>query len=253
MPGLPLTDEKRDLAGFKELFANQDYKPDMLKIYPCMVAPGTALYYEWKQGSFTPLTADQSARLITKMKEYIPRYCRVQRIQRDVPTKMWAAGVEFTNLRQYIHEKYRPKCECIRCREPMGRNIDLNNTKTNIMQYKASSSDEFFISIDDTKNDIILGFCRLRFPSQILRKEITNKSALIRELHVYGNAVAIGEEDKNAIQHRGFGKQLMQKAEEIAKHHSKSKMLVISGVGAREYYCNLGYKKDGPYVSKTLT
>src|SRR3989338_4822791 len=87
MPGLPLTDEQRDLAGFRELFENPDYRPDMLKLYPCMVAPGTALYHEWKQGRFTPLTADQAAQRIVQMKQWIPRYCRVQRIQRDVPTK----------------------------------------------------------------------------------------------------------------------------------------------------------------------
>ncbi len=254
MPGMPLTDEKRDIEGLKELFANPDYRPDMLKIYPCMVAPGTALYQEWKEGKFTPLTADQAARRIAKMKEFIPRYCRVQRIQRDVPTKMWAAGVEFTNLRQYIHEKYKPKCECIRCREPMGKAIDFAEAKINVMKYEASNGTEFFISIDDTKNDIILGFCRLRFPSGQFREEITKDSAIIRELHVYGTATALGEEGtkETTAQHRGLGKQLMEKAEQIAIENGKKKMVVISGVGAREYYYKLGYKREGPYVTKML-
>jgi len=248
MPGLPLTDEKRDLAGFKEFFSNQDYRPDMLKIYPTMVAPGTALFYEWKQGKFTPLTAEEAAQLIVKMKNHIPRYCRVQRIQRDVPTKMWASGVEFTNLRQYIHEKYKPKCQCIRCREPMGREVDFKSVKIDIHNYKASNGDEYFISVNDTKNDIIIGFVRLRFPYQILRKEITDSSALIRELHVYGTATPVGESGN--IQHRGFGKQLLDKAEEIAKANGKNKIVIISGVGAREYYRKLNYKKEGPYMVK---
>ncbi|MBI4152974.1 tRNA uridine(34) 5-carboxymethylaminomethyl modification radical SAM/GNAT enzyme Elp3, partial [Candidatus Woesearchaeota archaeon] len=248
MPGLPLTDEQRDLAGFRELFENPDYRPDMLKLYPCMVAPGTALYYEWKAGRFTPLTADQAAQLIVRMKQFIPRYCRVQRIQRDVPTKMWASGVEFTNLRQYIHQKYRPKCACIRCREPMGRQIDHKSAKLNVQEYEANGGKEWFISMDDIKNDIILGFCRLRFPSQILRKEITKESALIRELHVYGTATALGE--TGSIQHKGYGRMLMAEAEKIAKQHNKNKMIVISGIGAREYYKKLGYKKEGPYMVK---
>ena len=253
MPGLPLTDEQRDLAGFRELFENPDYRPDMLKLYPCMVAPGTALYHEWKQGRFTPLTADQAAQRIVQMKQWIPRYCRVQRIQRDVPTKMWASGVEFTNLRQYIHETYRPRCECIRCREPMGKAVDFSAVKTNVLSYEAGGGQEFFISADDAKNDLILGFCRLRFPSQQLRPEITEKTALVRELHVYGTATAIGEESaENAAQHRGLGKQLMAKAEEIAREHGKDRMLVISGVGAREYYRRLGYRKEGPYMAKEL-
>jgi len=250
MPGLPLTDEKRDINGFKQIFADEDYRPDMLKIYPCMVAPGTALYVQWKQGKFTPLTADQAAQRIVKMKEFIPRYCRVQRIQRDVPTKMWASGVEFTNLRQYITEKYAPKCQCIRCREPMGKAIDHNAIVMNIIEYAANGGKEFFISLDDMKNDIIIGFCRLRFPSQFLRPEITKGSALIRELHVYGTATAIGEE--GAIQHRGYGKELMHKAEDIAQQHAKDKMVIISGIGAREYYKKLGYTKEGPYMVKML-
>jgi len=250
MPGLPLTDEQRDLTGFSELFKNPDYRPDMLKLYPCMVAPGTALYHEWKAGKFIPLTADQAAQLIVKMKQFIPRYCRVQRILRDVPTKMWASGVEFTNLRQYIHQKYKPKCECIRCREPMSRTVDQKNTKLNVQEYEASGGREFFISIGDTKKDIILGFCRLRFPSQLLREEITKDSALLRELHVYGTATALGEE--GAIQHKGYGKMLMKKAEEIAKENSKNKMIVISGIGAREYYKNLGYAREGPYMVKAI-
>lgn len=250
MPGLPLTDEQRDIEGFAQLFSDEDYRPDMLKIYPCMVAPGTALYIEWKQGKFTPLTADQAAQRIVKMKEFIPRYCRVQRIQRDVPTKMWASGVEFTNLRQYIHETYKPQCACIRCREPMGRKIDYNGLKQDIYEYVANGGKEFFISLNDTANDIIVGFCRLRFPSQFLRQEITKDSALVRELHVYGTATAIG--DEGAIQHKGYGKMLLNAAEEIVRKNKKNKMVIISGIGAREYYRKLGYTKEGPYMMKSL-
>ena len=250
MPGLPLTDEKRDIEGFEQLFSDQDYRPDMLKIYPCMVAPGTTLYVQWKQGKFTPLTADQAAQRIVQMKKVVPRYCRVQRILRDVPTKMWASGVEFTNLRQYIHEKYKPTCVCIRCREPMGREIDEDSLNTDVLEYDANGGTEFFISVNDTKNDIIVGFCRLRFPSQFLRTEITKDSAIIRELHVYGTATAIG--DEGAIQHKGYGKALLKKAEEIARSNEKNKMVIISGVGARVYYQKLGYEKEGPYMVKWI-
>src|SRR3989344_2316850 len=250
MPGLPLTDEKRDIEGFKQIFSNPDYRPDMLKIYPTMVAPGTALYVEWKQGKFTPLTADQAAQRIVKMKEYIPRYCRVQRVLRDVPTKMWAAGVEFTNLRQHMVGKYKPKCECIRCREPMGRTIDYDALKLNIHEYESNGGREFFISLDDTTHDIIVGFCRLRFPAEALRSEITLTSAIVRELHVYGTATALGSE--GSVQHKGYGKMLLKKAEDIAVSRGKNKMVVISGVGVREYYRKLGYVSEGPYVVKKV-
>ena len=118
------------------------------------------------------------------------------------------------------------------------------------MEYDANSGKEFFISVNDTKNDIIIGFCRLRFPSQFLRTEITKDSAIIRELHVYGTAAAIG--DEGAIQHKGYGKALLKKAEEIALLNGKNKMVIISGVGARMYYQKLGYEKEGPYMVKGI-
>ena len=102
------------------------------------------------------------------------------------------------------------------------------------------------------KNDALIGFCRLRFPLKQLRKEITRWSALIRELHVYGTTAALGEKTKGKIQHKGFGKQLLSTAEKIAKRDKKNKMIVISGVGVREYYKRQGYKRQGPYMVKTI-
>ncbi len=250
MPGLPLTDRERDIAGMKQLFADPAYRPDMLKLYPCMVAPGTALYQQWKQGLFEPIDAEEAAQRIVPVKEHTPEYCRIQRIQRDVPTKYWAAGVEMTNFRQYIHIKYKPKCRCIRCREPMGRRVNWDAVRLKVTKYEASQGKEFFIAAEDVTRDIIIGFCRLRFPSEFLRPEIIPGSALVRELHVYGTATAIGEE--GTVQHRGWGRKLMEKAEEIAREQGKAKMVVISGAGAREYYRKLGYEREGPYMVKML-
>ena len=249
MPGLPLTDKQRDIEGMKQLFTNPDYRPDMLKLYPCMVSKGTALYYQYEQGKFTPIGAEQAAERILEFKKIVPEYCRIMRIQRDVPTKQWAAGVEMTNFRQYLFENYKVECRCIRCREPMGRKVNWDRVELKIVQYEASSGTEFFISAQDTQNDILVGFVRLRFPTQYLRSEITSTSALIRELHVYGTATALA--DDGPVQHRGWGQRLMQKAEEIARDNGKTKMVVISGVGVREYYKNkLGYHKEGPYMVK---
>lgn len=250
MPGLPLTDKNRDLAGMKELFDDPDYRPDMIKFYPCMVGPGTALYHQWKQGKFKPLSAEEAAERLIPIKEYTPEYCRIQRIQRDVPTKYWEAGVEKTNLRQFIHENYKVTCRCIRCREPKGRNVNWKKVSLKIIPYDASQGQEFFIAAEDAENDIIIGFCRLRFPSQCLRPEITATSALIRELHVYGTATALGEE--GAAQHKGWGKKLLEKAEAIARKNGKEKIVVISGVGVREYYRKLGYVNEGPYMTRRI-
>ncbi len=253
MPGLPNVDEEKDLAGMKELFTNSDYKPDMLKLYPCMVTKGTKLYDEWKKGKFKPLNADSAAKLIVKFKRYVPEYCRIMRVQRDIPTYQIAAGVEMTNLRQFLAEKYHPKCRCIRCREPKGRKIDWNKVKIKVDEYGASRGKEFFISAVDSEKDLLIGFVRMRFPSETLRKEITDKSALIRELHVYGTALGISGSGKTgSAQHKGWGKKLMETAETIAKKNDKTKIIVISGVGVREYYRKLGYQLEEVYMVKKI-
>ncbi|MBU2640086.1 MAG: tRNA uridine(34) 5-carboxymethylaminomethyl modification radical SAM/GNAT enzyme Elp3 [Nanoarchaeota archaeon] len=256
MVGLPLTDKKRDLEGFKKLFSDSDYKPDMLKIYPCMVMPGTELYKDYKSGKFNPITTEAAAELIAEFKKYVPTYCRIQRIQRDIPSKLIIAGVDKTNLRQYIHEKFNVNCRCIRCREighalNKNPNLKLGEVKILINHYKASEGDEFFISAEDVANDLIIGFCRMRFPSQSLREEIIKDAALIRELHVYSSSLQLGKKSKNSFQHRGYGKKLLETAENIAKKHNKKKIVIISGIGVRDYYRqHLNYKREGPYMIK---
>ncbi|MEK6899694.1 MAG: tRNA uridine(34) 5-carboxymethylaminomethyl modification radical SAM/GNAT enzyme Elp3 [Nanoarchaeota archaeon] len=252
MPGLPLTDHEKDMKGMRELFSDPDYKPDMIKLYPCMVAEGTALYHQYKRGEFTPISSQEAAKRIYEFYSFVPEYCRIQRVQRDVPTKYWEAGVDMTNLRQYIDQEYdTQKCRDIRSREPKGKPINWDKIEIKVMEYPASGGTEFFISAEDTENDILIGFCRLRFPSQFLRSEITPESALIRELHVYGTATAIG--DEGVVQHKGWGRKMMQKAEDIAKQNGKDKMVVISGVGVRQYYQEkLGYRKEGPYMVKEI-
>lgn len=252
MPGLPGSDHKRiskekDLASLKEIFANPDYRPDMLKIYPCMVMPGTALEKQYEKGIYKPLSAAEAADIIVEMKRFVPEWCRIMRIQRDIPTHVTTAGVEKTNLRQYVHELAKERgvqCKCIRCREVKEITTEPELT---VREYDASNGKEFFISME--ADNQLLGFLRLRFPATQLHLAITKTSALIRELHVYGKAVAIGT-DEGKTQHKGVGKQLMAKAEAIAKEHGKDKVLVISGVGVREYYRKLGYRREGPYMTR---
>jgi len=250
MLGLPGVNHEQELAGLRRLFASPDFKPDMLKLYPCMVLKGTRLFEEWQNGSYQPLTTEQAARLILEFKKSVPEYVRIMRVQRDIPTSMTEAGVGRNNLRQYVselREKEGVACRCIRCREIKGKEIK-GKVELKTINYSASSGEEYFISL--VNNDYLLGFCRLRFPSQRLRKEITKSSALIRELHVYGSSVRIG--GKGLVQHKGFGKVLLQTAENIAKKAGKKKMIIISGIGAREYYRKLGYKKEGPYMAKKI-
>ncbi len=258
MLGLPSTSKEMDIVGLRTLFDSVAYKPDMLKIYPCMVMKGTPLYHVWKAGKYQPMTTTTAAEITADFMRYVPPYCRIMRVQRDIPTNVTEAGVDKTNLRQYIEKIMQEKnitTKEIRAREVgtiLEKNPDItfNTPEIVVQEYEASNGKEFFISLEDVKNDVLFGFVRLRFPSQCMRKEITETSALIRELHVYGEATALGKQ--GTVQHRGMGKQLMKKAEEIAKQHGKNKMIVISAVGTREYYKKLGYEREGAYMVKEI-
>jgi len=254
MPGLPEVNREMDMKALVEYIKNSDYMPDAFKIYPCMVMRGTALYNQWKLGKFKPLTTDEAASIIVEFKKVIPEYIRVMRVQRDIPTNMISDGVDKTNLRQYVEDLAKEKgvrCRCIRCREPKARKVNLEDIKIKKITYTASQGTEIFFSAEDIEQDILVGFCRLRIPYKPFLPEITQNSAGIRELHVYGNPVSLGHKGENdQLQHRGIGSTLLQEAEKIAKEEfDKKKMLVISGIGAKEYYKKLGYKKDGVYMS----
>ena len=159
------------------------------------------------------------------------------RVQRDIPWQNIETGVNVSNLRQYIKEK----CKCIRCREPRGREVNWGKLKLVRKDYEANKGKEVFLSFED--GNILVGFLRLRLNE--------NGKCGVRELHVYGETVKIGS--KGNLQHRGLGKKLLKKAEEICKKEFKvEKLYVISGIGVREYYKKLGYKKEGTYMVKKV-
>ena len=251
MPGLPDTSKEEEKQIFKELFNNEDYKPDMLKIYQLMVMPGTPLHEDYKKGLYKPLNTEDAIKILAEIIPEIPEYCRVMRVQRDIPPTQAEAGVNMSNLRQAIDQeiqKQGKKIKEIRVREIKNQEIK-EPTTLNVTEYEASKGKEYFINVEDA-NQKLLGFLRLRFPSTQLRKEITNKTALIRELHVYGEATA--PQKTGITQHRGIGKQLMKKAEQITKEQGKNKIVIISGIGVRKYYEKLGYQHEGPYMTKKI-
>ena len=250
MLGLPGVGIEEEVKMFKSLFSDDVFKPDALKLYPCIVIKGTGLYKLWEQGDYKPLTTDEAVKLIAELKKTIPKYCRVMRIQRDIPGSGISAGVDRTNLRQYVQKfmkKEETACRCLRCRQY--REGDIKNPVLKRFDYNASKGDEVFLSMEES--DKVIGYLRLRNPYKLVRKEIDDKTALIRELHVYGRAVPVG--GAGGAQHQGFGRRLLAEAERIALEElDKKKMIVISGIGAREYYLMLGYKREGEYMGKRL-
>lgn len=264
MPGLPGISPEEDIANFRKLFDSPDFQPDMLKIYPTLVVPGTELYNLWRDGKYSPLTTDQAAEIISEFKRYIPKYVRVMRVNRDIPSTVIAAGVSNTNLREYVTRKLTQKsisCKCIRCREAGLRvtreNLTPNPEDIKILHeiYEASKGAEIFISAEDTKFDLLYGFIRLRIPYKPAMKQISSKTGLIRELHVYSKALPLHKAPGTTdFQHRGLGKQLFAEAEKVASEDfDLKKLVVISGLGVREYYRRqFGCYVEGPYMAKSL-
>lgn len=265
MPGLPGSSFERDLEGFKEIFSNPEFKPDMIKLYPCLVVKGTKVYDWWKNGEYTPYNTDEAATLIAEVKKFVPPWVRIMRVQRDIPAKLIEAGVKLSNLRQIALEKLEAgggRCRCIRCREVGHRWLkdkvkpDPDKIEIKTIKEEASGGLELFISAEDPVNDVLLGYVRLRIPSdKATRPEIASaKSAIVRELRVYGPLVPVGKHFSAAWQHKGYGGVLLAEAERTAKEdYGSEKIVVISALGTKEYYKQFGYCYDGPYVSKRLT
>ncbi len=264
MPGLPGSDPDRDLRMFKRLFKDPRFKPDMLKIYPCMVFEDTPLYDLWKRGEYEPYDEETAVRVIAEAKRrYIPEYCRIMRVQRDIPAHLAAAGIRKTNLRQLVHEYMEERgweCRCIRCREAghrmrEGVEVDPERAELRIIRERTwRGGVDYFLAYEDPEADAILGYLRLRKPTEHAhRPEVDPETAIVRELKVVGPTVPLGERDSKAVQHRGFGERLMKKAEELAESElGAERILVISAIGTREYYRRLGYERVGPYMGKEL-
>ncbi|MDD2666027.1 MAG: tRNA uridine(34) 5-carboxymethylaminomethyl modification radical SAM/GNAT enzyme Elp3 [Methanocellales archaeon] len=258
MPGLPGSSLDDDLKMFRRVFTDSEFKPDYLKIYPTLIVNGTRLHDMWKNGEYVPLTNEDAVELLAEVKSFLPRWVRLQRIQRDIPVQHILAGVTKSNIRQLAADRLRQsgkKCQCIRCREVghallKGTEPDVENITSLTERYDACGGVEHFISIEDVKKDILIGFLRLRFPDNPHRPELSH-AALVRELHVYGPMVPIGSR-KDGWQHRGYGKELLSEAENITKDNGFDKIAITSGVGVRDYYRKLGYELDGPYMVKGL-
>ncbi len=238
MPGLPGSNPEKDINMVKKVFSDEGFRPDMLKIYPTLVMENTELYRMMEDGEYEPYSSEQAADIISEFFRYIPKYVRVMRIQRDIPANLISSGVTKSNLRELVHKRILEKgikpVE-IRWREAK----KPGEFSLERMEYDASNGKEIFLSYEN--DDSIAGFLRLR---------LKHDKAFVRELHVYGTEAEIGKNGR--VQHKGIGKSLLEEAENIAKESGRERLIVISGVGAREYYFRQGYERHGNYVARKL-
>jgi len=257
MPGLLGSNPKKDLEKFRELFLNPDFQPDMLKIYPCVVTKGSKLYKLWKQKKYQPYTDNQLINLLIDMKLLVPRYVRINRVIRDIPSWQIQGGSKISNMRQYLKAKMDKKglkCQCIRCREIKSEQLKLKDLKLKRQDYIASNGQEIFLSFELQQKDKLVAFLRLRLPPFETKEQppVLRNSAIIREIHTYGQLVSINKKNRKAAQHLGLGKKLIQEAEKISERAGYKKIAVIAGIGVRLYYYKLGYRLQNTYMTKLL-
>ncbi len=243
MPGLPGSSPKVDLEVFRELFSDSRFRPDYLKIYPTLVVEGTELYRQYLMGEYVPLGDAAAAELVSRIKEILPAYVRLQRVQRDIPAQLIVAGVKKSNLRQLAQQQLSARgshCRCIRCREAGLRRFLGGEVVLKHEAYEACGGAEHFLSFEG-EDETIVGFLRLRLSAR----------ARVRELHVYGPMLPIGSRAEG-WQHRGYGEKLVHAAETLAEEAGYGSLEITSGIGARGYYRRLGYELCGPYMAKRL-
>ena len=257
MPNLPGATLEDDLASFRGLFEDPAYRPDTLKLYPCVVVKSAELYQWWQDGRYQPYDDDTLVELLIAMKRLVPPYVRIERVIRDIPSTSIQAGCKITNLREEVQRRMRVKglrCRCIRCRQVRD---GAPGTFTLVRRdFEASGGQEAFLSFEDAATDRLACLLRLRFPSPLRNHHphwmsVLEGAALVRELHTYGHHVGIHQHADDAAQHRGFGKRLIEEAERIASQEwGCARIAVIAGVGVREYYRRLGYDLRDTYMVK---
>jgi len=254
MPGLPGSTPKHDMELSRKLFDDEYYRPDGLKLYPTLVVTGSELENWYHDNRYQPYEDEQMIDLLANIKSLLPKYVRVPRLMRDIPSKFIIAGCSDLALRETVKRRMSElnlRCQCTRCREYGHRLRDgwlVGEPRLTRLDYDASQGKEIFLSYED-ENETLFGLLRLR----VSPKLHNDNEALVRELHIFGAEVPLGEKKEQAAQHQGLGKELLLEAERItAEEFHVKKLAILSGVGVRNYYRLLGYHLEGNYMAKQL-
>jgi elongator complex protein 3 len=250
MPNLLGATPESDLEDFRRLWDDADLRPDELKIYPTSLLENTELYEHWQRGEYTPYDEEMLVALLAQCKALIPPYCRVNRLMRDIPSPNIVEGVKKTNLRQVVQQRMAQEglvCRCIRCREVRGQEIDTDLLKLESLSYETDATREVFLS-HVTSDDRLAGFLRLSLPQMGSPIEELSGCAVIREVHVYGPALELGNRQAGFAQHAGLGTQLIEEARRIAREEGYRRLAVIAAVGTRPYYRERGFEQEELYM-----
>ena len=256
MPNLLGATPESDLEDFRRLWDDPALRPDELKIYPCLLLPGTELHAFWQQGLYRPYPEERLIDLLIRCKMIIPPYCRVNRLMRDIPAPHIVEGSTKSNLRQIVQRRMGERglaCQCIRCREVRGTEVDPQTLRLNTLVYETGVSEERFLSYA-TPQGKLAGFLRLSLPRREAEPPIEEirACAMIREVHVYGPALEIAAPSEGEAQHLGLGRRLIEEAKRISRQRGFERLAVIAAVGTREYYRQRGFELGELYMVTRL-
>jgi elongator complex protein 3 len=256
MPNLLGATLQSDREDFTRLW--DDLCPDEIKIYPTQLLANAELHDYWLRGEYTPYATGELIDLIADIKTSIPRYCRVNRVIRDIPSTNVVEGNKRTSLRLDVHQEMHrrgTRCQCVRCREVRKQEVAAQDLQLTDLIYTAGGATEHFLAFD-TSDDRLAGFLRLSLPGQdspYTAMADLEGAAIIREVHIYGQSLAVGAGKDGAAQHTGLGTELLQKAGEIAHNAGFSRLAVISAVGTRPYYLERGFERGQLYLIQHLS
>jgi elongator complex protein 3 len=260
MPGLPGSTPEHDLELSRKLFDDEHFRPDGLKLYPTLVVVGSELESWYKDNRYQPYGDKEMIDLLVNIKSLIPKYVRIPRLMRDIPSKFIIAGCKDLALRGTIKKRMNEqgmRCRCIRCREYGHRLRDgweIGEPQLIRLDYETYGGKELFLSYED-ENETLFGLLRMRINSPLSPEPAPFEGeGGVRELHIFGTELPLGERQDWAAQHKGLGEKLLYEAERIAREEFHlHKLSILSGVGAREYYRQLGYSLEGAYMVKELS
>jgi len=258
MPNLYRATPDSDRADYRKLFDDPAFRPDELKIYPCSLIESAELMGRYRDGSWRPYTHAELLGVLTDCLEATPEYCRLTRIIRDIPATDIVVGNTVSNLRQVAEQALAgqgKRSRDIRAREIGGALVERAALYLDTLEYEVSSGREVFLQwLTDTPTHArqVAAFLRLSLPRDPSFIAELGSAAIIREVHVYGQALAIGESAVGKAQHSGLGAGLIERAAELATAAGYAQLAVISAVGTRGYYRKRGFRDGLLYQFRTL-
>ena len=269
MPNLYGATLDSDRVSFRRFYDDPAIRPDELKIYPCSLIAGTELYQKWLAGDYYPYSEPELVALLADIKPTVPPYTRINRLFRDIPAHHIEAGVKTSNLREVVQKELTrrgERCGCIRCREVRRQQVSEEALRLTVSTYTTDLTVEHFLQfvvVEEGERDShaanqerapLAGFLRLSLPktptagSRAFLEEIRG-NAMIREVHVYGPALAIGRSEAGAAQHVGVGTRLLSEARRLSRAAGFDRISVIAATGTQAYYAARGFEPGDLYMT----